>query len=243
MKITDFVAEVQNSNGLARSNRYTIEIPFPLVMRNTSNYSDNDFRKMHLFCESAQIPGLNINTTQIRTFGEVREMPYEFNYDPVQFSFYVDGDMIIKGLFDEWIKNIQIGKTRNFQYYNYYISDQVKINIENMQDEEIHTVTLYEAYPKSISSIQVGYDQKDVMKMTVNLMYKYWTSDTSVRLPQSTNSTYTITQTQDQFLPEVQNVTTAITLGTQVGGLIAGAVTNYGYGNPMGDTSGFGGFW
>jgi hypothetical protein len=210
-------------------------------MRNTSNYSDNDFRKMHLFCESAQIPGLNINTAQIRTFGEVREMPYEFNYDPVQFSFYVDGDMIIKGLFDEWIKNIQIGKTRNFQYYNYYISDQVKINIENMQDEEIHTVTLYEAYPKSISSIQVGYDQKDVMKMTVNLMYKYWTSDTSVRLPQSTNSTYTITQ--DQFLPEVQNITTAVTFGTAFAGLLSGAVTNYGYGNPMGDNSGFGGFW
>jgi hypothetical protein len=211
MNISDFVTQIGKA-GLARSNRYSIEMALP-----ATTYTDNDYRKMLLLCESIQLPGLNLNTTQIRTFGEIREMPYEFNYDPVQFSFYVDGDMVIKGIFDQWIQSIQRGATRNFNYYKDYISDQVKIYVEDLNDETKYIVTLYEAYPKNLSAVQMGYDQKDVMKLNVTLMYKHWKSEViSKREPVSIK-----TLSPEQPFPETLEYNNTVTNYTDAMGNIA----------------------
>ena len=171
MNISNFISEI-GKGGLSRANRYSIEMNLPKSVK----YGEYDYKKMLLLCESAQLPGLNINTAQIRTVGEIREMPYEFNYDPVQLSFYVDGDMIIKGIFDEWAKSIQNNDTRTFNYYKDYTSAVVSIYVEDLTDKRKYVVELYEVYPKNVSAVQLGYDQKDVMKMTVSLAYKYWKS-------------------------------------------------------------------
>ena len=223
MNISDFVTQVGKS-GFARSNRYSIEMALP-----ATTYSDNDYRKMMLLCENVQLPGLNINTTQIRTFGEIREMPYEFNYDPVQFGFYVDGDMVIKGIFDQWVQSIQRGKTRNFNYYKDYISDEMKIFVEDLNDDTKYIVTLYEVYPKTLSAVQMGYDQKDIMKLQVTMNYRHWKSEVITKVEPSSSNT-------DRFealLPEIQN--------------FQNTVTNFpiipDYGNPLGDVSGWGNGW
>ena len=171
MKISNFVSQIGES-GLARSNRYTVEMALP-----GTSYNTNQYRKMMLFCEAVQLPGLNVNTTPIRTFGEVREMPYEMNYDPITLSFYVDGNMIIKGIFDEWIQSVHNINTRNFNYYNNYTSDLVKIFVEDLNNKPKYIVGLYEVYPKTVSQVQMGYDQKDVMKLSVSFAYKYWRSE------------------------------------------------------------------
>ena len=172
MKISNFVSQIGES-GLARSNRYTVEMALP-----GTTYSQNQYRKMLLFCEAVQLPGLNVNTTPIRTFGEVREMPYEMNYDPLTLSFYVDGNMVIKGIFDEWILSVHNINTRNFNYYNNYTADVVKIFVEDLMNKPKYIVGLYEVYPKTVSQVQMGYDQKDVMKLSVSFAYKYWRSET-----------------------------------------------------------------
>jgi len=171
MKISNFVSQIGES-GLARSNRYTVEMALP-----GTSYNTNQYRKMMLFCEAVQLPGLNVNTTPIRTFGEVREMPYEMNYDPITLSFYVDGNMIIKGIFDEWILSVHNINTRNFNYYSNYTSDLVKIFVEDLNNKPKYIVGLYEVYPKTVSQVQMGYDQKDVMKLSVSFAYKYWRSE------------------------------------------------------------------
>jgi len=211
MNISDFVTQIGKS-GLARSNRYSIEMSLP-----ATTYTDNDYRKMLLLCENVQLPGLNLNTAQIRTFGEIREMPYEFNYDPVQFSFYVDGDMVIKGIFDQWIQSIQRGSSRNFNYYKDYISDQVKISVEDLNDETKYIVTLYEAYPKNLSSVQMGYDQKDVMKLNVTFMYKHWKSEVISKQERPSVKSFPA----EQILPETLEYNNTVTNYTDEMGNIA----------------------
>jgi hypothetical protein len=39
-------------------------------------------------------------------------------------------------------------------------------------------ISLYEAYPKTVSAIQLDYANRDVMKIQVTMMYKYWRSYT-----------------------------------------------------------------
>jgi hypothetical protein len=171
MKISDFTANF-SPYGMARANRYSIIITTP----NSILEHVNDLPKILMFCDSINLPGLNINTAQIRTFGEMREMPYEFNYDPIQVSFYVDGEMLVKDFFDRWINSIQRGETRSLNYYTHYICPQMQIFVEDLEDIKTYQVELYEVYPKTVSAIQMGYDQKDIMKVQITLMYKYWKS-------------------------------------------------------------------
>lgn len=202
-KLTDFIGQL--TSGLARANRYTVEMTLPQGL----NIHPSDQQRVALLCESVTIPSLNVNTVQIRTFGEVREMPTEFNYDPITLTFYVDGDMIVKDAFDKWIKSVQNGSTRTFNYYNNYICPKMKIYVEDLLDEKIYENTVYEAWPKTVQAVQMSYDQKDVMKLTVTMMFKYWES----RLM---DADFTATQTPQIFgldnqQPEFQNVITNIT--------------------------------
>ena len=168
MNISDFVAQI--GNGLIRTNRYSIVLSSPNSVEAGSIIPG---QLLALLCEQVQLPGLSINTAPIRTFGEVRETPYEFNYEPITMSFYVDNKMGVKIFFDKWIQSIQYGSERTFSYYNDYTTD-IDILVQDTLDNNRYLVKLYEAYPKSVGQIQLDYASKDVMKLTVQMMFKYW---------------------------------------------------------------------
>lgn len=165
MSWQQFRAEVR-TRGLAKSSKYRVEIPFPttnLVAANLGN----------LFCESTSLPGFNIATTPHRMYGEVREMPYEPMYDPVSMSFYVDAQLTIKTLFDEWMKLIINPDTRHIQYYNNFVRP-VSLFSVTVDGQEPYKITLFEAYPKTIGSIQLSADGRDIIRLPVTFQYKYY---------------------------------------------------------------------
>lgn len=171
MKISDFVSSI--STGLARTNRYSVLMEFPSVV-NTEGLLDT--RTMLMFCDQIQLPGLTVQTSPNRTFGEVRETPYEFNYEPITMSFYVDSKMHVKVLFDDWVKGLQSMDRRTFRYYDQYICPQMNILVQDTLDRSTYQVNLYECYPKSIGAVQMDYASKDIMKIQVTMVYKFWKS-------------------------------------------------------------------
>ena len=224
MNISDFVAQVSYAGGLARVNRYRVDIPVPKLVGSSVQYSD--INMMQLFCDSVQLPGLNVNTAQNRTFGEVREIPYEFLYEPIQLTFYTDATMKIKSIFDYWIKSIQTGTSRTYNYYKDYIAPTMRIYVDNIQDETTYVVVAYEVYPKLLSAINLSYEGKDVMKVSVSLVHKYWESyNMSMTDPVQPAPT-------PQRNVETRTVTNTITVPESLP-----------IGNPMGDVSGWGNGW
>lgn len=175
MSIKNFIAEIK-SQGLARTNRFGVMFTPP------NNVNPTHMRKLMLFCDQAVLPGVNYSTVQNRSFGEVREVPYEKLFDTAQMTFLVDKDMIVKGIFDQWIQSIQNPITRTFNYYNDYISN-LTIEVQDINENTRYEVVLYEAYPKTISAINLSHDSKEVMKVVVTFQYKYWTSSTIEQLP------------------------------------------------------------
>lgn len=181
-KLNDFIASVKTV-GLARTNRYSVVMTPPPVL-NLSNISGiggsgrsrlSDLERMLLFCDQVQLPGLNLSTIQNRSFGEFREVPYEKLFGDLNMSFYVDQNLYVKSVFDNWFAAIQNPITRSFSYYNDYVTT-MEIIVEDLADQERYSVTLYECYPKSISPVQMDYASKDIMKLNVTMQYKYWTS-------------------------------------------------------------------
>lgn len=181
MKLNNFIASVK-SKGLMSTNRYRVEFSLPPALaasKNTYNYV-GDLRKVLLFCDSVQLPGMSISTQQSRAYGEFREMPYERLFDNISLTFYVDNSMDSKALWDAWINSIQDPVTRQFNYYNDYISD-ITIYVLDRQNKEQYKVKLYECYPKSIGSIQLDYSARDVMKLQVSINYKYWLAGSAIK--------------------------------------------------------------
>lgn len=188
--ITKFISEIK-SRGLARTNSFEVTMSMP-------GSSSSGDRLISLFCDATNLPGLNIATTPSRSYGEERQLPYEPTYDPVTLSFYVDADMEVKMAFERWMGSIVNPNTREIMYYNDFVRE-VKIKMINrdyesiLQSEQLsdrvfeevaspYEVTLYEAYPKSIGSIQLDSNSRDVMKINVTMQYKYWRSSGSPRL-------------------------------------------------------------
>ena len=172
--INDFIAQIKQG-GLARSNRYIVDFRPPV------SGDDDTKRKLVLFCDQVQIPGQNYSTVQNRTFGEFREVPYERIYDNITLSFYVDTDMNVKKIFDKWMDKISDPTTRTYGYYKDYTVDMT-IEVQDLTDQTRYRVNLFECYPKTVSTIQLDYNSKDVMKLQVAMQYKYWTSDATAVL-------------------------------------------------------------
>jgi len=181
MKLNNFVASIK-SKGLMTTNRYKVEFSLPPALaasKNTYNYV-GDLRTVLMYCDSVQLPGMSISTQQSKMYGEFREMPYERLFDNINLTFYVDNSMDSKALWDAWINSIQDPVTRQFNYYNDYISD-ITIYVLDKQNKEQYKVKLYECYPKSISPIQMDYSARDVMKIQVSINYKYWLAGSAIK--------------------------------------------------------------
>lgn len=166
--LEEFIANIK-SGGLARNNRYTVSMTPPTLTE------PNNLRKILLFCDQAQLPGVNYATVQNRSYGEFRETPYERLYDTANLSFLVDTDMHVKFLFDTWMYSIQDFKTKQFNFYNSYVTD-LTITVEDVENNAKYQVVLYEAYPKAIGTVQLDYASKDVMKLNVTMQYRNWES-------------------------------------------------------------------
>lgn len=168
MTYKNFIAEIK-SQGLARTNRFAVLFTPP------SSVNPANLKKTLLFCDSASLPGVNFSTVQNRSFGEVREVPYEKLFDTCQLTFHVDKEMMVKSMFDQWIQSIQNPITRTYSYYNDYITNMT-IEVQDLADNTRYEMTLYEVYPKTIGAINLDNSSKDTMKVTVTFQYKYWTS-------------------------------------------------------------------
>lgn len=172
--LNEFIATIK-TQGLARSNRFSVYIPFKTA-------KGGDPRTVLILCDQAALPGITIASAQQRIWGELREMPYEAIFEPVSFSFYVDTNLGVKNLFEEWIQLVRDPETRSFNYYANYITDvTIYVHPLDADDDIVHSVTLHEAYPKVLQAVNLDYSSKDVMKYSVTMNYKWYTTSSTTR--------------------------------------------------------------
>jgi hypothetical protein len=208
--LNEFIGHVA-SEGLMGSSRFSVDIGLPKIIRDKNLYI-GDLEKIQLYCDTVQLPGMSISSTQARTFGEVREIPWERSFDNVNFGFYVDNSMDVKLFFDNWIQSIQDPFTRIFNYYNDYTT-KIDINVYDRDEKQRYLVTLYECYPKSIGAVQMDYSSKDIMKLQVSMNYRYWISSTTddTNAPDVNNYAVEPIEVSNDYFTNAPNPTTEVT--------------------------------
>ena len=160
-ELRDFIALVRE-RGLLTSTHFYVSIP----------NLGNDGRDLMMLCDSTTIPGMSLMTTESRVFGEITETPHSILYAPVTLSFYLDRDMIAKRSLDEWLNSVFNRGTRTLGFYDDYTRN-VDIFVTDKAGKVVYCHRLFEAYPKNISDIQLGYSGETVLKVDVTLVYKW----------------------------------------------------------------------
>lgn len=168
--LKNFIAEV--SNGIARNAHFAVQINMPRVLTNQPLLNTN-IQKILMFCEGTTLPGINLSTMPIRSFGESREVPYEKMYTPISMNFIVDYNLIVKVFFDMWLDKIQGTNTRLYEYPANY-STTIDIYVYDVQNTKRYVVRLYDAYPKTIHANNLDYQNRDAMRLNVDFTYKYY---------------------------------------------------------------------
>lgn len=218
--IKEFIANIKQG-ALARTNRFAILFSPPGGMPSAS------MKKILLFCSNVSIPGSSFQTTPLRIFGEQRETPYEKMYEPITMSFYVDNELKVKQLFDEWMNLIQDPMSRTFGYYNDYTTPIV-LEVQDLNDKTRYEVVLYECYPKAVGAIALDTASRgDVMKLDVTIQYKYFlTSPISVLGSDEKISTGLIDKLMKNFTGVQETINK--TLGTRLGNFVTGSALTLG---------------
>lgn len=167
--LQDFISLVK-TKGLAKTSHFSVFFT-PVTLNTVSNLNTES---LMMFCSQVNLPGINIATNPAKIFGETFEFAYEKIYGPITLNFYVDANLEVKKIFDSWIEQIQDPITKKFGYYSDYTTD-MEIFVYNSEQKKVYSMKLYEAYPKTISDIQMDYSASGgFMNLQVTFSYRFF---------------------------------------------------------------------
>lgn len=181
--IEEFKAAVTAHGGLAAANRFRVEISLPESVR--VNYPD--IKQLNLLCDTAILPGRQINTFDYVAQKQAIKMPNGFVNEDVSFTFLLTNDYYAKRVFDAWMGSVIDFNGYRAMYWKDYVSNitvyqQSKGNntestppsyFTPTAEKDVKGVKLINAYPISISGI--GFDnsaENTIQKLTVSFAYE-----------------------------------------------------------------------
>jgi len=175
--IDEFMARVDNLGGPAKSNKFSVEVTKPRSMLSSVTADTINF-----LAKSASLPGKALATTNYRHGGQFDlVVPYETTQEPVTIKIMNTGNHTPRIFWNDWFNHIQNMNTYNMEYYEKFIGTVV-ISHYRDDDENIdpskaaYQVTLHEAYPKTMSAIEVGWEAGEFQDFDIDIQYSWWTA-------------------------------------------------------------------
>lgn len=171
MSITEFTSSIQK-NGYAKTNRFQVLLyPPPAVITKNAATASLTSELVYL-CESAQIPGSNIESQQVRHFGMPIHVAGQKNHDNLDLQFRVDKNLSILNLFDFWMEVIYNEKLGEIGYYNDYVSTCM-VDIVDNAGWVSQSYLITECYPIIISPIGLDWlEENQYMKLNISFAFK-----------------------------------------------------------------------
>jgi len=199
--INRFLAQVNQGEGFARTNRYIVRInpparvfdnpyagDFDMTPGNNDLESKTLIENIDMMCNKVTMPNRDVNTATNRTYGPARRMPYAYTYSgELEVSFYGDKFLRQRLFFENWQKKIFNLETHNMNYYDSYVGsmdiyqlgqfdiDQSDRSFQVDNASVTYGVRLFEVYPQVIGSYDYTYgsDNEQVI-VPVTLNFRTW---------------------------------------------------------------------
>jgi hypothetical protein len=183
--INRFKGEVQK--GFLTNNKFEMEILKPTALNDAGSIT----QKVKFFCEVAALPGVDINTHQVRYYGYgpniARAVTAQFQKLPL--SFLSDADGAVYKFFTNWTKTIvnydsnpSYGATSyegmtpyQLNYFENYASRLSHINVYSTDGQRKLRIALKDCFPIQLGAVQLNWNSKsELKKIPVVLSYTDW---------------------------------------------------------------------
>ena len=167
--LNNFISNIE-TQGVARQNKYRVEISGPASTRPIHGERDLDLR-----CESITFPGTNVRSVpDTLRYGPAREQGQGMTYGPFTATFICSPDLREKIYFEWWQQRIINHLTWEAKYYDDYKGELRIIQLDD-QNRDTYDILVTEAYPKTISPQDVGWNNNDSYQtVAVEFTYRYW---------------------------------------------------------------------
>ena len=170
--ITDFKAQM--IGGGARANQFRAYLHFPEYV----SVGVLQGQRAQFLCKAASLPGSTITPIEVQYRGRPINFAGERTFQPWTVTIYNDISFGLRNAFETWQSGIQRyaateGKTNPVDY-------QVELEIHQLDRNGaiLKTYKFSDAFPTSISEIQLDYDQPNIETFDVEFTYNYFTSNT-----------------------------------------------------------------
>lgn len=218
--IDQFIATI-NKRGVAVKNRYQLVIPTPHILQTHFNANFKSLPNLlNMYCKDVELPDITLATQPMKIFGEDVELPHQRTYSTMPIVFYSDAGLIIKNFFEEWINNIITPDSNTSNYLFDFASDiDIKVLHKSSTDNNssltgiVKHYILYEAYPKSISAVQLSSGDNTVMELTVIFAYKRWYSQQISKIDFSKDTTKIKSNPESSITKKISDAATGIKNG------------------------------
>ncbi len=150
-----------------------LEIANPNITGKASPIISDAFNsRFSLSCDSVNMPGRGLATSNHKTIGPSREMPYSRTYGgDVSMDFLLGKDMLERKTFETWLDKISNPKNNRFEYYDKYVCNCDILMFDEL-GTPVYKCRLEEVYPKEVGGIQLSNEGSDMAKQNVTLHYR-----------------------------------------------------------------------
>lgn len=169
--VNEFRSHLNSKNGPARSSNFEVNISLPLLVGDASN-----IRSLTLQCEATNLPGKNFITSDVKVYGPQFKVPYQVQYDTINFTFISTNDFSEKKIFDTWTKIIMSESTHNMRFAKDtgYMTNAYVTQFDDAGNK-IYRVQLIDAYPIGVSAMDVSWLNDGFHRLSVQFTYhKYY---------------------------------------------------------------------
>lgn len=168
--LREFQAQVLGGTGLARTNRFEVLIVPPPQLASYGRY-------VSLFVEQANLPLITVGVKPFKihnTPAHQRPMNIEYGGEGLLLNIHLDGQMIVRRFFDDWMHLIANKDNYTINYQDEYASTVI-IRQLNEYDQVTYEAQLLEAFPRNYNPIQLDHSAlSQTQRMSVLFAYRKW---------------------------------------------------------------------
>jgi hypothetical protein len=191
--VQNFLSRVNESGGLVQNNKFRLLITPPPIFKSSNNYDEetkanlNDgARTLEYFCSSASIPGVNLNTHEIRRYGygPMEKRPYVASFADATFNVYFDSKRKNYDFFQTWISSIidyDVNNSINSKFLLEYKSEYqstIDLFVHDNTGVIVGHYVMDEAFPISIGDIPLNWgDTNSIIKIPVTFTFFTWRNE------------------------------------------------------------------
>jgi hypothetical protein len=188
--ITQIIASIDKYNGIHKPSHFLVRITPPGFMgADMAEYN----KDIEVLCEATILPGMHLDSTQIRPlgYGNPESRPTDYVPSAVRLDMFVDNKGKILEYFQKWMGNIlnfsrDVQKSSDGTRLNYYefaypkeYEGQVQIYVYDATGNEFTVYTLDHAWPSNVGDLHLAWEMNDqISKLSVTMAYNLWHADT-----------------------------------------------------------------